>query len=148
MMKTIAVAVILISLNAFAVGVEIDYKSGYDPAKGRPDGIGEIADGAWGEAVGGLRAAFSGPAELRFNEAKTALRLERSSDRGGWAIKQESAPLARIISGEAKEAIVTYHLHMTNGTEYTEGLKGYRWPAKGGWSGRLRTAPVKVLLNN
>ena len=49
-------------------GVAVEYQAGYDPAHGRPDGVREISDDAWGEEKNGLQAAISAPDEVRFNE--------------------------------------------------------------------------------
>jgi hypothetical protein len=50
------------------------------------------------------------------------------------------------LSGGRHEAVISWHLHCTNGTEWAEDLRKPLWPAKGGWSGVLETAPLRVTL--
>ena len=54
--------------------------------------------------------------------------------------------IATIKVKNTTEALVTWELHTANGAEYSEDLKSRIWPAKGGWSGLLHTAPTEVKL--
>ena len=47
---------------------------------------------------------------------------------------------------EQAEALVTWHLETANGAEYSKDLKHRLWPTKGGWSGPLRTASIRIAL--
>jgi hypothetical protein len=51
-----------------------------------------------------------------------------------------------IINATPTEALVTWRLHTTNGAEHSKDLKSRLWPARGGWTGILETAPLKVAL--
>ena len=55
---------------------------------------------------------------------------------------------ATRLEGVAGVVTVTWHLHTTNGTEWSKDLKSRHWPARGGWSGVLSTAPQRVQLRD
>gem|GEM_PF-2641311 len=50
------------------------------------------------------------------------------------------------IKSKPTTALITWHLHAANGAIHSKDLKRRLWPAKGGWSGILTTAPVAVKL--
>jgi hypothetical protein len=63
------------------------------------------------------------------------------------------SPIFATISGTSSnlsegrhEAVISWHLHCTNGTGWDEDLRKHFWPAKGGWSGVLETGPLRVTL--
>jgi len=58
----------------------------------------------------------------------------------------EGTPAVTSITGPPTEALVTWHLHTANGAEYAKEDGHRTWPARGGWSGILKTAPTKVSL--
>jgi hypothetical protein len=55
-------------------------------------------------------------------------------------------PARTTLIHKPVEALVTWHLHTTNGTAWDLKAEERTWPAKGGWSGILETAPIKVTL--
>lgn len=55
-------------------------------------------------------------------------------------------PAVTYIKTKSTTAWVTWHLHTANGAIHSKDLKRRLWPAKGGWSGLLRTAPLRVNL--
>jgi hypothetical protein len=69
----------------------------------------------------------------------------RSMTMGRWP---EGTPAVTTITGPPTNALVTWHLHTANGAEYSKDLKRRTWPARGGWSGILTTAPGKVSLQS
>ena len=69
-----------------------------------------------------------------------------NEDLRGGAKRIPREPGTNFVETQPIEAVVTWHLHSANGAEYTADWKRPLWPAKGGWSGVLRTAPVTVAL--
>lgn len=58
----------------------------------------------------------------------------------------DGKPAVTYIKTKPTAAWVTWHLHTANGAIHSPDLKRRLWPAKGGWSGLLRTAPVRINL--
>jgi hypothetical protein len=59
---------------------------------------------------------------------------------------EDGKPAVTHIKSKPALALVTWHLHTANGAIYSRDLKRRLWPARGSWSGLLRTAPVRVHL--
>ncbi len=55
-------------------------------------------------------------------------------------------PAKSIIAGTPTEAEVTWRIHTANGAESSKDLKSRLWPARGGWTGILEIASLKVAL--
>jgi hypothetical protein len=80
------------------------------------------------------------PTALAYAKDKKA---QRQRTTGRWP---EGTPAVTTITGPPTGALVTWHLHTANGAEYSQDLEKRTWPARGGWSGILETAPTKVTL--
>lgn len=84
-------------------------------------------------------------------KTKTALKLNRWGDKiehpfALGLILEIDEPAVTTINARPTDALLVWHLHTANGAMYTPDLKRRLWPARGGWSGLLRTAPTKVSL--
>ena len=66
---------------------------------------------------------------------------------GGPDSDPENPDITKLET-EVKEAVITWHLHTANGSAYSKDLRKQLWPAKGGWTGLLETAPQKVKLQS
>ncbi|MFP6674742.1 MAG: hypothetical protein VB878_06665 [Pirellulaceae bacterium] len=84
-------------------------------------------------------------------KTKTALKLNRASDKidlqfALGPVLGVDEPAVTTIYAQPTEAILVWNLHTANGAIYSPDLERRLWPARGGWSGLLRTAPAKVSL--
>lgn len=87
------------------------------------------------------------PGTIRWLLPETA--KEESKNPG----KDPAARIFATLSGTSSnlsegrhEAMITWHLNCTNGTEWDESLRKPLWPARGGWSGSLETGPLRTTL--
>ena len=71
----------------------------------------------------------------------------RTRPNGFEPVGTAEQPAENVITSAPTEALVTWRLHTANGAEHSKDLKSRTWPAKGGWTGILETALLKVSLS-
>ncbi|MEJ6581027.1 MAG: hypothetical protein QNL33_16035 [Akkermansiaceae bacterium] len=59
----------------------------------------------------------------------------------------DEKPARTIITSPPTETLITWRLHTANEAEDSDDPTSRTWPAKGGWTGILETAPLKISLD-